>query len=81
MTMGQKWRRGEGFEPPDGLTHRNQQAGCCLTNGDLSQEGGLLIETARKGAEFDGFAPLRNVARSQVCVFVRIDWVRLQLNY
>jgi hypothetical protein len=28
---GKKWRRGKGFEPPDGFTHHNQQAGCCLS--------------------------------------------------
>lgn len=26
----------EGLEPPDGFTHRGQQADHCLTNGDLS---------------------------------------------
>jgi hypothetical protein len=27
----EKWRRGKGFEPPDGFTHHSQWSDCCLS--------------------------------------------------
>jgi hypothetical protein len=35
------WRRGKGFEPSDGVTHRDQQADRCLKPTATSPKDGL----------------------------------------